>query len=387
MPGREELVELPEGWWRGLKAHVSGWIGEVFALAYVSKFTPPSGELWTLRAPYIATAWRIDYFREGERWERIIGRSLMGSFLLGELVTAFLPPSRFKLPPGLPRKVGEDLERFMAAWVPDDVKEAARVLARSERVKGYFSTMRQSLLGEDAVEEELARVLECIKQRSSGPAVSFVLESPASDFAAFDLIDRARAQGDVVLLKFESQGLIRGEEEVFVPEITVKDAPPNLKAGWVIEVEPKDAINSVASKLMRALALLHPLFTGGRGRRIVYVAKGKLFVRKCVSREELERALEIARAMFVEEEELLRRLRCPVYRALLKGVEVLEVKTETGKLAPVQVEALRGLQRLQTKVESAVGRRIEVSYRILRIRFRDSLEIPRSALVESREQE
>lgn len=380
MSGREELVELPENWWRGLKAHISGWMGEIFALAYISRFTPPPGELWALRSSYITSSWRVDYLREGEQLERAVRKSLLGAFLLGGLATTLLPPSRFKLPPGLPREVVKDLERFLAAWVPADEREAAKVLARSELVKKHLSIMRLPPPSEVTVEAELVRALRHIRQHTSGLPV---LESPASDFAAFDLISVARTRGDAILLKFESQGLLREVERVFVPEVTVKKASPNLKAGWVIEVEPRDAVYSVALKLLQALTA-HHFFSAGGGR-IVYVMKGKLFVSKCVNRDELEKALEIVRAEPVRRVERLDLSRRPAYRVRLKGVEVLEVKAGTGRLPPHQVEALRELRELLAKVESAVGRRIELSYKVLRVRFLDPFEVPHSALIESHE--
>jgi hypothetical protein len=43
------MVELSHGSWRSLKAHLTGGLGELFALIWLAQRKAPEGEVWSLR--------------------------------------------------------------------------------------------------------------------------------------------------------------------------------------------------------------------------------------------------------------------------------------------------------------------------------------------------
>ena len=121
---------------------------------------------------------------------------------------------------------------------------------------------------------------------------------------------------------------------------------------------------------------------------------GRLYVYGAVSREVLEEVLERARSEVLAELELCLRLlgrypRVPssapawgveFWEGELKGVEVIEVKTGTGRLSETQERLLEELRGEAERAREALGRPIEVSFRILRVEL-EGFEVPRRARV------
>jgi hypothetical protein len=67
-----------------------------------------------------------------------------------------------------------------------------------------------------------------------------------------------------------------------------------------------------------------------------------------------------------------------VWEGELKVVEVVEVKTGAGRLSKPQECALESLRREAEKARKALGRQVEVSYRVLRVEL-EKLELPKRA--------
>jgi hypothetical protein len=61
-------------------------------------------------------------------------------------------------------------------------------------------------------------------------------------------------------------------------------------------------------------------------------------------------------------------------------VEVVEVKTGAGRLSRPQEYALESLHREAEKAREALGRRVDVSYRVVRVEL-EKLELPKHARI------
>jgi hypothetical protein len=69
-----------------------------------------------------------------------------------------------------------------------------------------------------------------------------------------------------------------------------------------------------------------------------------------------------------------------VWEGRLKGLEIIEVKTGTGELTTLQMQALHKLRMETEKLNKTLGRSLEVEYKLLRVELKD-FELPKQARI------
>ena len=201
------VIELPYDSWRSIKAHISGRLGELFALAWLARQGVPEGEIWGLRRGL-----------EGSRktfpvalWGRLSEARGEFSRAVQPLLEAMAPPPTHSLL-GLPRSVKRGLEPLLSAWIPKRGEESgvARLLLSFLEKRGWpWGSSKETLVRElerlypsVEVEEALTREVLGASLWATGRAASYVVATSASEFKALDLVLKACGAGDFVLLKW-----------------------------------------------------------------------------------------------------------------------------------------------------------------------------------------
>jgi len=343
-------VRLSEGWRRGVKAFLAGWLGEIFCLASVLEREPPTGEVWALRASRDKVPREAGYGHLLSLLEGSEGVGLWGRLLVRTLAEVMAPP----LIRGLPRELRDRLDRLRVAWVPAYGEE----WLAAEALRPWLEQWERWLLPKLRGPEELREAV--VKARGyAGAVASLKVVTPASDFAAFGLAHLAVRGGDFAILRFE---VLRTPAP---PEVAAR--PLRAEAGWVIDVEPWYATTEVEKALLQIL---------GASREEVRPGIGGVRVDRPLSEEELAPLLEEAcrRARLALAERAPREGR-------LRGVEVIEIKTGTGRASEAQVRSLEALRREAEAARKALGRDLEVTYRVLRVRL-PGFDVPGVAEVE-----
>jgi len=384
----ERVVELPHGSWQSLKAHLTGGLGELFALIWLAQRKVPEGEVWGLRRGF-------EHGRAGPLWSPSVEPATWREFSFPArlLLDVMAPPGHGSLF-GLPGKAREWLKPLFSAWVPRGGEEgevARLLLAFMEEHPGW---PWWSLPPPRSIppEERLAAEVGEAARRVADQAELYIVVSPASEFRALPLLFEACRAGDFALLKWST--LRRLEvEEVEKPRVFASLRPvKRAKASWVVEVEPPEATARAADKLRKLLS----------GAAELRWRESRLYVYGQIGEEELEKALK--RACAEAQAELEHHLRflkgkdysrvlgfapregVEVWEGELEGVEVVEVKTGAGRLSKPQEYALESLRREAEKAREALGRRVEVSYRVVRVEL-EGLELPERAHITTQSME
>lgn len=357
-------VELGEGWWKGFKAHLAGWLGEIFCLVLMLELEPPAGEAWALRVSEDKLPENLGY---GQLLSTFAGPGA-GDFgdsssLVRALARVMTPPFFRGLPHGLKGKV----ERLRVAWVPAEGGEGRVAEMLRPWLEWRLSIMPRPL---NEYEPEALREAVVRARQSATGFASIVMETPSSDFAAFKLVDMALRGGDFVILKFEVRG-VRAP-----PEVTARlhRARAGSKARWVVDVKPNRVVFTVKDALVQALR-------ANKGE--VYLSRGKIRIKRSVREEELASLLKEAchyAQLKLEKEQL--HTSPKVLGGCLKGVEIVEVKTGTGRASEVQRGYQEVLRREAEAARGILGRELGVAYRVLRVGLH-GFDVPRVAEVEA----
>lgn len=386
-------IELPHSSWRTLKMHITGRLGEIFALAWLAWRRVPEGEVWGLRRG-AGPVWReLSLWSPSEEpgaWRKFSSPV--------RLLLDAMSPLSLSLFFGLPSGFKEELRRVLSAWVPkkEELGELERLLLTlSESCgrpwppgEGLARELKWRHPGVEAEKALAAEIMEATRIAAYSAAVNIVV-TPASEFKAF--LEACYA-GDFILLKWRTlRKLAEAEAGVEVPMVSATArVPRRARASWIVEVMPRDAESPVFHALRRML--------GGAVK--LRSLKGRLYIYGAVSREELEEALERARReaqaelerrfLMKQEQKLRETLRetlgfvpsegVAVWEGELKGVKVVEVKAGGSKLTEQQKRALERLRAEAERAREALGKPIEVSYTLLRVEL-EGLEVPRLASV------
>jgi len=219
--GSGAVTELPYGSWRSLKAHIAGRLGELFALAWLARRRAPEGEIWGLRRG-VAAGRELSLWSPSE--EPSAWREL--SFPVRRLLDAMSPPGFFSFF-GLPSSFRGELRHMLSAWVPrrEEISELARLLLAlsekrewpwppAEELARELERRHPGVEAEKALAAEIARATHL----AVDSAALYVVEAPASEFKALDLILKACRASDFVLLKWRAlRRLAKAEARVEVP--------------------------------------------------------------------------------------------------------------------------------------------------------------------------
>ncbi|MCC6050168.1 MAG: hypothetical protein LM580_05655 [Thermofilum sp.] len=400
--GSEVVVELPLGSWRSLKAQISGRLGELFALAWLARRRVPEGEIWGLRRGVGPVSRVLSLWSPSEEpgaWRKF-------SFPVLRLLDAMSPPSASSFF-GLPRSFWEELKHLLSAWVPrkEELDEVAQLIfALSERREWPWPLSRETLArklellhpgvgAEEALASEIAEAVRI----AAGYAAQYIVVTPSSEFKILSLLPAL--SGDFVLLKWKAlRRLARVDRRELeekaraeAPRVAITARVPKRgKASWVIEVEPREAEQLVASELRVMLGGAVGLGWAG-GRLCVYGQIDRAVLEEALERVRGKVQAEVERQCFRQllDSELrsywksfgftpLRSVE--VWEGELKGVEVVEVKAGQTRFSEWQERALRRLREGVERVRETLGKPVEVSFRVLRVEM-EGFEVPKRARV------
>jgi hypothetical protein len=402
----EVVVELPSGSWRSLKAQISGRLGELFALAWLARRRVPESEVWGLRRGVGPVSRELSLWSPSEEpgsWRKF-------SFPVLRLLDAMSPPSASSFF-GLPRSFWEELKHLLSAWVPrkEELDEVAQLIfALSERREWSWPPSREALArklellhpGLGAEEALASEIAEAVRIAAETHAAQYIVVTPSSEFKVILSLLPALS-GDFVLLKWKAlRRLARADwrelEEkarAEAPRVAITArAPKRGKASWVIEVEPREAEQLVASELRELLGGAVGLgWAFGRLRdtgdfdwaaleEALERVRGK--VQADVERQYFRQLLDLEERGCWKSFGFIPRGRIEVWEGELKGVEVVEVKAGQTRFSESQERALRRLREGVERVRETLGKPVEVSFGILRVEM-EGFEVPRRARVSS----
>jgi hypothetical protein len=404
--GSEVVVELPSGSWLGLRRHIAGRLGELFALAWLAQRKVPEGEIWGLRRGVGPVSRELSLWSpsgEPGSWRKF-------SFPVLRLLDAMSPPSVLSFF-GLPRSFREELKHLLSAWVPrkEELDEVAQfIFALSERREWSWPPSRGALArklellhpGLGAEEALAAEIAEAIRIAAETHTAQYIVVTPSSEFKVILSLLPALS-GDFVLLKWKAlRRLARADwrelEEkarAEAPRVAITArAPKRGKASWVIEVEPREAEQLVASELRELLGGAVGLgWAGGRLRVYGQIDRAALEealervrgkVQAEVERQYFRQLLDLEERSYWKSFGFIPRGRIEVWEGELKGVEVVEVKAGQTRFSESQERALGRLREVVERVRETLGKSVEVSFRILRVEM-EGFEVPKRARVNS----
>jgi len=401
----EVVVELPSGSWRSLKAQISGRLGELFALAWLARRRVPEGEIWGLRRGVGPVSRELSLWSpsgEPGSWRKF-------SFPVLRLLDAMSPPSVFSFF-GLPRGFREELKHLLSAWVPrkEELDEVAQfIFALSERREWSWPPSREALArklellhpGLGAEEALAAEIAEAIRIAAETHAAQYIVVTPSSEFKILSLLPAL--SGDFVLLKWKAlrrlakvdRRELEEKARAEAPRVAITArAPKHGKASWVIEVEPREAEQLVASELRAMLGDSVGLgWAGGRLRVYGQIDRAALEealervrgkVQAEVERQYFRQLLDLEERSYWKSFGFIPRGRIEVWEGELKEVEVVEVKAGQTRFSESQERALGRLREGVEMVRETLGKPVEVSFRILRVEM-EGFEVPKRARVNS----
>ena len=401
----EVVVELPSGSWRSLKAQISGRLGELFALAWLARRRVPEGEIWGLRRGVGPVSRELSLWSpsgEPGSWRKF-------SFPVLRLLDAMSPPSVFSFF-GLPRGFREELKHLLSAWVPrkEELDEVAQfIFALSERREWSWPPSREALArklellhpGLGAEEALAAEIAEAIRIAAETHAAQYIVVTPSSEFKILSLLPAL--SGDFVLLKWKAlrrlakvdRRELEEKARAEAPRVAITArAPKHGKASWVIEVEPREAEQLVASELRAMLGDSVGLgWAGGRLRVYGQIDRAALEealervrgkVQAEVERQYFRQLLDLEERSYWKSFGFIPRGRIEVWEGELKEVEVVEVKAGQTRFSESQERALGRLREVVERVRETLGKSVEVSFRILRVEM-EGFEVPKRARVNS----
>jgi hypothetical protein len=406
----EVVVELPSGSWRSLKAQISGRLGELFALAWLARRRVPEGEIWGLRRGVGPVSRELSLWSPSEEpgsWRKF-------SFPVLRLLDAMSPPSVSSFF-GLPRSFWEELKHLLSAWVPrkEELDEIVKfIFALSERREWPCPFSREALArklellhpgvgAEEALASEIAEAVRI----AAGYAAQYIVVTPSSEFKILSLL--SALSGDFVILKWKALRRLakvdwRELEEkarAEAPRVAIAARVPKRgKASWVIEVEPSEAEQLVASELRVMLSGAAELGWAG-GRLRVYGQIDRAALEEALERVRGKVQAEVERQCFRQLLDSERRSRwksfgftplrgfilpgrVEVWEGELEGVEVIEVKAGQTRFSEWQERALGRLREGVERVRETLSKPVEVSFRILRVEM-EGFEVPKRSRVSS----